>query len=339
MRRQIEIIGGGLAGLSLGIALRNAGVPVAIFEAGRYPRHRVCGEFINGLAPATIRALGIEEVFGDAVLNRDVAWLRAGRPTRFQRLRTPALGLSRHALDERLADLFVELGGELHVDQRIGDTAGEAAGRVLTFGRRRARTSWIGLKLHALDFPLLRDLEVHLGDCAYVGAARVENGRVNLCGFFQRRSVGGRGSQIMLAYLRAAGLDELASRLRSAEVDEASFSAVAALQCDRVVRTTPELRLGDACAMIPPFTGNGMAMAFQSAECALEPLVAFARGAVSWSATRQSVQRSLRQRFRVRLAAAHLMHPFILQPGFQAVLALMNRARLVPLTSLHRVLH
>jgi 2-polyprenyl-6-methoxyphenol hydroxylase-like FAD-dependent oxidoreductase len=51
------IIGGGLAGLSLGIALRHRGLPVTIREAGHYPRHRVCGEFITALDEETKQAL------------------------------------------------------------------------------------------------------------------------------------------------------------------------------------------------------------------------------------------------------------------------------------------
>ena len=49
----ITIVGGGLAGLTLGIALRQQQVPVTVWEAGRYPRHRVCGEFISGSGQAT----------------------------------------------------------------------------------------------------------------------------------------------------------------------------------------------------------------------------------------------------------------------------------------------
>ncbi|MDB6025304.1 MAG: putative electron transfer oxidoreductase, partial [Verrucomicrobiales bacterium] len=44
--RPITIVGGGLSGLTLGIALRQRGIPTTIWEAGRYPRHKVCGEFI-----------------------------------------------------------------------------------------------------------------------------------------------------------------------------------------------------------------------------------------------------------------------------------------------------
>ena len=46
--KPITIVGGGLAGLALGVALRRNDVPVSVIEAGHYPRHRVCGEFISG---------------------------------------------------------------------------------------------------------------------------------------------------------------------------------------------------------------------------------------------------------------------------------------------------
>src|ERR1044072_7840589 len=58
----MEIIGGGLAGLLLGAALHRAVVPTAVYEAGDYPRHRVCGEFITGLDASTIDRLGLADV-------------------------------------------------------------------------------------------------------------------------------------------------------------------------------------------------------------------------------------------------------------------------------------
>ncbi len=342
--RPIEIIGGGLAGLSLGLALRRAGVTVTLFEAGNYPRHRVCGEFITGLSSATIATLGLGPYFSDALDHREVAWFIGSgateKPARLQRLPSPALGLSRHALDHRLATAFIDAGGILHTDTRCADTD-SVAGRVFTTGRRRSRSPWLGLKIHTRGLALNRDLELHLGDHAYVGLARVDHGAVNVCGLFRRRALCAKGANLLLGYLQAAGLTALAARLAASELDRSSFCAVAAIRCDRrVTAASPDrVCLGDTCAMIPPFTGNGMAMAFQSAETALPPLLAYARGTAAWTETCQIIQRALRRRFRLRLAAAAAVHPFLFSPPRQRVLSALNRLQLVPLAPLYAALH
>ncbi len=337
--RPIEIIGGGLAGLSLGIALRRAGVPVTLHEAGLYPRHRVCGEFITGLAPATIARLGLENAFADALRHHEVAWFPREGPPQIQQLPAPALALSRYTLDARLAEIFTAGGGKLHANSRA-DPGADRAGLVCATGRRRTHaSSWIGLKLHARDLALTRDLEMHLGAACYVGLSRIEHGAVNVCGLFRRRPLTGRGPGLLLAYLRAAGLGALADRIIAAQIDAESFSAVAALGFDRRTPQTDRVSIGDASAMIPPFTGNGMAMAFQSAELALAPLVAYARGENSWDETRHAIQRALRARFRLRLASAGALHAFLLQPRRQRWFAALSRARLLPFRPLYATLH
>jgi menaquinone-9 beta-reductase len=334
----IEIIGGGLAGLSLGLALRRFRVPVTLHEAGEYPRHRVCGEFITGLATKTIGRLGLEPLLEGALRHREVAWFIDGESPRIQRLPSPALGLSRHVLDARLAGAFVSAGGDLHTKSRVTDLT-SVPGRVFATGRNRTQSTWLGLKVHAQNIPLARDLELHLGSEAYVGLAPVENNIVNVCGLFRRRAVAARGPELLIAYLRRVGLDVLAERLISGHMDERSFSAVAALGFDRRVAQQDRICLGDTCAMIPPFTGNGMAMAFQSAELALDPLLAFARGETTWPETCRAIHNALRRRFRLRLASAGALHPFLLQPRRQRWLAALSRARLLPFTPLYASLH
>lgn len=334
----IEIIGGGLAGLSLGLALRRAGVPVTLHEAGTYPRHRVCGEFIAGVERSTLDRLGLGPLLEDALLHHEVAWFIHDQPPRIQRLPAPALGLSRLVLDLRLADAFVAAGGHLLTGSRVTDLE-PRPGRIFATGRRRGKPAWLGLKLHARRLELTRELELHLGDDAYVGLARIEGGAVNVCGLFRRRDVTGRGPTLLPAYLRATGLDQLAARLDAAELDSSSCSAVAALDFDRRVVPTDGISLGDACAMIPPFTGNGMAMAFQSAELALNPLLAYAAGAATWADTCDATHAALHGRFRLRLASADLLHPFLLQPRHQRWLAVLNRARLIPFRPLYASLH
>jgi 2-polyprenyl-6-methoxyphenol hydroxylase-like FAD-dependent oxidoreductase len=61
LNRPITIVGGGLAGLTLGIGLRQRDVPVTLYEAGHYPRHRVCGEFISGRGQQSLVRLGLAD--------------------------------------------------------------------------------------------------------------------------------------------------------------------------------------------------------------------------------------------------------------------------------------
>jgi len=337
--RTIEIVGGGLAGLSLGIALRHEGVPVTIHEAGDYPRHRACGEFIAGLAPATIARLHLESALSGALVHRQVEWFIPGLPPRTQPLPEPALGLSRHTLDLRLAENFEALGGELRRRTRVVDDDLKA-GRVVAMGRRRASASrWIGLKVHARNLPLRQELELHLGDGGYVGLARIEDDQVNICGLFQRHALSDSGPELLLRYVRAIGLADLASRIAGSALEPASFCAVAALEFSRGVDAANEIRLGDAAAMIPPFTGNGMAIAFQSAEVALAPLIAYAEGQADWATTCAVTNAALRGRFRLRFASANVLHPFLTQRRRQRWLGVLGRARLLPMRALYAALH
>jgi 2-polyprenyl-6-methoxyphenol hydroxylase-like FAD-dependent oxidoreductase len=339
MARRIEIIGGGLAGLALGLGLRRAGVPVTVHEASNYPRHRVCGEFITGLSTSTLEALGIEPLLSDALRHHEVAWSVGGQPPHVQRLPSPALGISRFLLDARLAEAFINAGGQLVTQSRQTDHR-NAGGRVFAIGRRPARDpQWIGLKVHVAGLPLVRDLEMHLGGHCYVGLARVEDGAVNVCGLFRRRGLRAAGPDLLLGYLRAAGLETLATRIAHAEVQPGSFCAVAALGFDRYVRVDHRICLGDAGAMIPPFTGNGMAMALQSAEIAMPGLLAYVRGQIDWPAACRVTAMALRRQFRVRLASADLLHPFLLRPRRQRWFAALGRANLLPFRSLYATLH
>ncbi len=339
--REIEIVGGGLAGLALGLGLRRAGVAATVWEAGSYPRHRVCGEFITGLGEGTIARLGLAPLLADAGRLRNVEWFFHGRAIRRQRLPAPALALSRHALDARLADAFTAAGGRLVTGSRV-DPAGTPEGRVFATGRRRSKGSpWLGLKLHVRGLRLTSELEFHLGDDAYVGLCPVEGGRVNVCGLFrQRADVTGNRETVLPAYLRAAGLGALAARLAEAEICPESCSAVAGVSFDRS-GPPPDGRpnLGDTFAMIPPFTGNGMAMALQSAELALDPLLAWVRGERAWAETERAIHSALRKKFARRLAVADAAHPFLHSPPRQRWLAAAARLGLVPLRPLYHLLH
>jgi hypothetical protein len=255
-----------------------------------------------------------------------------------QSLPAPALGLSRYALDARLAQAFTAAGGELHRATRANDS-GPLPGRILAHGRSRSESPWLGLKLHVHDLRLAQDLELHLGHEAYIGLAKVETGAVNVCGLFRRRNLAAPGPALLAAYLKAVGLPQLADRLARATFETGSFSAVSALSYEPVIPAPDTISLGDAGGLIPPFTGNGMAIAFQSAETALPHVVAYARGKQSWTATCNLTHTALRRRFYRRLAVARSLQPFLLAPSRQRFVSALARAHLLPLRLLYTLLH
>src|SRR5436190_13939503 len=118
--KSITIVGGGLAGLTLGISLRRQAVPVVVWEAGRYPRHRVCGEFISGTGQAVLRRLGLSELFekAGAFSARTAMFISGRNHSPVRELTAPALCLSRYAMDALLAQEFQRLGGELRQSVR-----------------------------------------------------------------------------------------------------------------------------------------------------------------------------------------------------------------------------
>ena len=125
MSKKITIIGGGLAGISLGIGLRRQGVPVHLIEAGHYPRHRVCGEFISGVSDDALNTLGINSAFNGMPRHRHTVWYHFDDRVFDLQLPIPAVGVSRYKLDQDLIELFTSAGGELSTGTRFSEAVAD----------------------------------------------------------------------------------------------------------------------------------------------------------------------------------------------------------------------
>lgn len=325
MAKPIIIVGGGLAGLSLGIGLRQRGVPVTVWEAGRYPRHRVCGEFISGAGQRSLARLGLLAELQSAGASSAVsaAFFAGTAITPARRLPEAALCVPRFVLDECLAREFQRLGGELRSDARWAGAFGPG---VVRAGGRRAvpvTDGWrlIGLKVHARNVTLDADLEMHFVPSGYVGLCRLAGGKVNICGLFRNATTLPDLAQRWRDWLRGPLASVLHLRLAAAQFDEASFCSVAGL-CLRPQRATRrnECCVGDALTMIPPVTGNGMSMAFESAELALAPLAEFSRNNLTWAEAQQRIAAACDQRFAARLRWAGWLQRALFHPPTRSAL-------------------
>jgi len=185
---------------------------------------------------------------------------------------------------------------------------------------------WFGLKVHAhraVGMATAADLELHVTRSGYVGLCQLNGGVTNVCGLF-RRDAGGEGMPQGREMLRGEPGSVLRERLAGAEFDESSFCAVAALSLQpRRASSRAEFCLGDSITMIPPLTGNGMSMAFESAEMAIEPLIAWSRDKMSWSQAKADFARRCDSTFKRRLAWAKWMHRIALSPALQGAFVLL----------------
>jgi flavin-dependent dehydrogenase len=317
--KPIRIIGGGLAGLTLGIALRKRGVPAMVFEAGNYPRHRVCGEFISGRGLEVLDELGLKQIFvaAGATEAHSAAFFSEQFQSPVHPLPTAALCLSRFYMDQLLAAEFQKLGGELHIGERWNGEGAE--GTVRASGRQLKPVEngwrWFGLKAHAGNVALAADLEMHLSKNSYIGLCKLAGDHVNICGLFRRK---GKENPPKNGFelLRGEAGSRLHDRLAAAKFDEDSFCAVAglSLQPQRASEIS-EVCIGDALTMIPPVTGNGMSLAFESAQLATGPLAAYSRGEISWNETRQTIARLCDEAFSRRLRWAAWLQRLMFSPA------------------------
>ncbi len=305
--KTITIIGGGLGGLALGIYLRRLEVPVRLIEAGSYPKHKVCGEFICGVSPEWLSEMGLDNIVADSVHHHEMSWWMGSKRVLETPMPTVAWGLSRYQLDLDLSRKFVELGGELILGQR--GPAEDVPGTVIGVGKKKTTGSdWIGLKIHVAEFPI-EGLEMHVGSAGYVGLCEVERQQVNICGLFKVQKEL-RGKDLLRQYLRANGLTQLEERIGAATAVEGAVAATAGFQLG-AQDYEGGFRLGDAAYLIPPFSGNGMSMALESAYLAGRTLQQYARSEISWEQVCEAHEQAMQKHFTKRMKWAETLHPLL----------------------------
>ena len=146
---------------------------------------------------------------------------------------------------------------------------------------------------------------------------------MNVCGLFRVRQ-GYRQPGSKPDWLRGETGSLLRERLAAAEFEPDSFSSVAGLQLKpQCAAAKRECCIGDTMTMTPPVTGNGMSMAFESAEIAIESLAAYSQGRLNWPQARKQIARSCDAAFSHRLAWARLLQWMMISPVLQSRLGSM----------------
>src|SRR5713226_5542457 len=130
----VIIAGGGPAGASAATHLAMRGARVLLAEQKKFPREKLCGEFISPECAVHFERLGVIDrmlAAGPARLHETVFYARNGQsvcvPSAWFGANGSALGLSRAEMDERLLRRAGEAGVTVLEDAQVADLLFEQA--------------------------------------------------------------------------------------------------------------------------------------------------------------------------------------------------------------------
>jgi flavin-dependent dehydrogenase len=358
--RDVVVLGAGIAGSSVAHVLAQLGWDVVLLERDKFPRHKVCGEFLSPEAQASLKAMGLYEV----VKSLSPALIEQARLISPAGLTVPvalpgqAWGISRFALDAALvaaaqksgvnfqprvtatAVTPTEAGFEVAVRSKRGPAVVRARAVLAACGRYsqpglppRAvskQQSFVGLKCHFENVRMPPQVELFFFPGGYVGLAPVEAGRVNLCMLITPAALTLTGKRIqpVLTWLVEQN-PALAQRLKTGRMLPETEVSVAPVDIHRPAKPWDRMAcLGDTAVMIPPLCGDGMAMALHSATLCAPLAHNFLRGHLSLAAWATAYQSAWQAEFGRAVRFGRYLQMMLNAPVLaEAVLGL---GRLVP---------
>lgn len=347
---RVAVIGAGPAGGAAAILLARKGYAVTLVERQRFPRVKVCGEYISPAGTEALEAVLPPEDLAAAGARRcTVLALECGGRS-VERRTPPAWVLSRMTLDALLADRARGAGAEVvqpGVVREVEYPEGENAGD----GGDGGGGAWRPVRVRLADRGLAAEFVVHAdGSGRLDPAGRVPEARgvlghkchVRLDALPERERRGVRmragagayvgtvaveGGLATLALVAGAGLlkaergdaDAMAARLWPAFRPEWRATAWKTSAVPRSGYIEPghaaSVRLGNAAAAVDPVGGEGIGLALWSAWvfcAALPPGDAWTPGALAHAKAR--LAGAYRRRLRWRRPACRLAAETLMRP-------------------------
>jgi flavin-dependent dehydrogenase len=295
------VIGGGPAGTSAAITCARSGARVLLLERGRFPRHKVCGEFVSAESLDLLAALLTKphaSLLADAIRIAQARVFLDGR-TLTAAVNPPAASIARLDLDAALWDSAVASGVEARQQVTVQEVSGrgpltlntsagifEARAVINASGRwsnlnqppTNGRAKWLGVKGHFAEPSPAQSVDLYFFEGGYCGVQPVEiadhaspEGRINACAMV-RADV---ASTLAEVFDCNPALRERSRQWRALS-DPVSTSPLVFRQ------PQPErdgmLMAGDAAAFVDPFIGDGISLALRSGSLAGDCLTPFFAG-------------------------------------------------------------
>jgi menaquinone-9 beta-reductase len=349
------IIGAGPAGTAAAISLARKGYRVALIDKERFPRDKLCGDFINPVNWPILHELGVE----NDVLSSDHDKVRSFRITacsgEHARARLLAqnhgpefgLGLSRTKFDLALLRQAEHKGAVVLQGCRIKNLERESQGWALLLdhapgdGEIRApvligadgRNSWVAHRLgltsaaetqgRSVGFQIHLDasnavsgsIEIHLFPGGYAGLVGLGGNSFNLCLAVDKHRLPRERQVEFLSESLLPQNPYLRELLMSSRRVGDARATYPVYFKPRTCVADGIVFIGDAARVNEPVSGEGIYFAMKSALLAAETLDE-AFGASDFSANRlRSYQRRCRREFKVRRGLNTLLRHLAYRPA------------------------
>ncbi|MCB0467691.1 MAG: NAD(P)/FAD-dependent oxidoreductase [Aequorivita sp.] len=292
VKKDIIVIGGGLAGLTAALNLAKNDFKVCLIEKNEYPNHKVCGEYVSNETLPFLNSLGIDPFSAGAkkISKFEITDIK-GTPLKVN-LPLGGFGISRYAFDNLLfeslkskAEIIFDTVEKVTFEKEYfsvttqGKEILNADFVIGAFGKRsnldsflnrkfmQQTSPWLAVKAHyEYDFP--KDtVALHNFNGGYCGLSKTETNVVNACYLATFKSFKKYGDIDIFQKKELSKnpfLDRFFKEAKPIFKKPLTISQVSFQKKNPVENHI--FMIGDSAGLIHPLCGNGMAMAIKSAQ-------------------------------------------------------------------------
>lgn len=304
------VVGAGPAGSACAITAARLGAKVLLLEKDRFPRQKVCGEFVSpeslGLLHGMLeegRFLSCPQIVSSRIFLDSKTLTLPVSPA--------AQSIPRFDLDAALFQAAQRAGCIAHEDVAVSEVRRNemfhvitseniftARGVVNATGRWSKLTQfdvagkdkWLGLKAHFTESSPPQSVDLYFFAGGYCGVTPVGASSVNACAMV-RADVAHTLEEVFSQEPKLRQRSRAWQPLFSTVTTSPLYFREPETESDGV------LFAGDSAGFIDPFAGDGISLALQSGTLAAESLALFLRGTCSLEQAHQRYKAAYRKRF------------------------------------------